>query len=45
MNRKYATPAQYREKLNIKLGGEERAIKKQTYNEQMEKVYFIIINL
>ena len=38
MNRKYATPAQYREKLNIKLGGEERAIKKQTYNEQMENL-------
>ena len=38
MNRKYATPAQYREKLNIKLGGENRAIKKQTYNEQMDNL-------
>lgn len=38
IKQKYSTPPQYREKLNIKLGGEQRNIKKETYNEQMENL-------
>ena len=37
IKQKYSTPPQYREKLNIKLGGEQRNIKKETYNEQKKK--------
>ena len=38
LNQKYSTPPQFREKLNIKLGGEERNIKKTTYNEEMDNL-------
>ena len=38
LRQKYSTPPQFREKLNIKLGGEERNIKKTTYNEQMDNL-------
>ena len=38
LRQKYSTPPQYREKLNIKLGGEQRNIKKMNYNEQMENL-------
>ncbi len=35
---KYSTPPQYREKLNIKLGGEQRNIRKTNYNEEMDNL-------
>ena len=38
LKQKYSTPPQFREKLNIKLGGEERNIKKTTYNEEMDNL-------
>ena len=38
LQQKYSTPPQFREKLNIKLGGEERNIKKTTYNEEMDNL-------
>ena len=38
LKQKYSTLPQYREKLNIKLGGEERNIKKTNYNEEMENL-------
>ena len=36
LRQKYSTPPQYREKLNIKLGGEQRNIIKKDYNEEMK---------
>jgi hypothetical protein len=38
LKQKYSTLPQYREKLNIKLGGEERNIKKTNYNEEMDNL-------
>ena len=38
LRQKFSTPPQYREKLNIKLGGEQRNIKKKDYNEEMENL-------
>ena len=38
LRKKYSTPPQYREKLNIKLGGENRNIRKPNYNEEMENL-------
>ena len=38
LRQKYSTPPQYREQLNIKLGGEQRNIKKMNYNEEMENL-------
>ena len=38
LRQKYSTPPQYREKLNIKLGGEQRNIKKPNYNEEMDNL-------
>ena len=38
LRQKYSTPPQFREKLNIKLGGENRNIKKQNYNEEMDNL-------
>ena len=38
LRQKYSTPPQYREKLNIKLGGENRNIKKQNYNDEMDNL-------
>ena len=38
LRQKYSTPPQYREKLNIKLGGEDRNIKKPSYNEEMDNL-------
>ena len=38
LKQKYSTPPQFREKLNIKVGGEERNIKKTNYNEEMDKL-------
>ena len=35
---KYSTPPQYREKLNIKLGGEQRNIRKTNYNDEMDNL-------
>ena len=38
LRQKYSTPPQYREKLNIKLGGEQRNIIKKDYNEEMKNL-------
>ena len=38
MRKKYSETPQNREKLNIKLGGEQRAIRKPNYNQQMENL-------
>ena len=38
LRQKYSTPPQYREQLNIKLGGEQRNIRKTNYNEEMENL-------
>lgn len=38
LRQKYSTPPQYREQLNIKLGGEQRNIRKKNYNEEMENL-------
>ena len=38
LKQKYSTPPQYREQLNIKLGGEQRNIRKTNYNEEMENL-------
>ena len=38
IKQKYSTPPQYREKLNIKLGGEQRNIRKTNYNEEMDNL-------
>ena len=38
LRQKYSTPPQYRENLNIKLGGENRNIKKTNYNEEMDNL-------
>ena len=38
LKQKYSTPPQFREKLNIKLGGENRNIRKPNYNEEMENL-------
>ena len=38
LRQKYSTPPQYRENLNIKLGGEKRNIKKTNYNEEMDNL-------
>ena len=38
LRQKYSTPPENREKLNIKLGGEQRNIKKMNYNEEMDNL-------
>ena len=38
LRQKYSTPPQFREQLNIKLGGEQRNIKKMNYNEEIAKL-------
>jgi len=38
LRQKYSTPPENREKLNIKLGGEQRNIKKSNYNEEMDNL-------
>ena len=38
IRQKYSEPPENREKLNIKLGGEQRYIRKPTYNQQMDNL-------
>lgn len=38
LKQKYSTPPENREQLNIKVGGEQRRIKKMNYNEEMDNL-------